>query len=486
LTQVSVAAVDLGASNGRVLAGQVGEGRLDMRVLNRFPNVPVRVAGVLQWDIQALYQGVIEGLRGASREGGHLDSVGIDAWAVDYGLLDATGALIANPVHYRDERTAGVMERVLQVVPATELYQLTGIQFLPINTVYQLVAALATPEIAAAKTLLLIPDLVSFWLTGEIGAESTNASTTQLLDVNTGQWATDLMNRLGIDAQLFPPLRHPGAPAGHLRRDVLAETALTGPVAVTTVGSHDTASAVVAVPAVTTNFGYISCGTWSLVGVELDQPVLTAAARSANFTNEAGVDGTTRFLRNVMGLWLLQECVRTWHSLGLPADLETLVMDAGRVPPFTAVIDPDDPAFLPPGDMPARIASDCARRGQTPPQSQAETVRCILDSLALAYRSAIREAQQLSGRSVDVLHIVGGGSRNALLCQLTADACAVPVVAGPVEAAAVGNVLVQARALGAAPGSLRDLRQLVRDTTELRRYEPQGGQALWDAAATRV
>jgi len=486
LTQVSVAAVDLGASSGRVLVGQVGDGRLELREVNRFANIPVRVAGVLQWDILALYRGVIEGLRAAGREVGQLDSVGIDSWAVDYGLLDATGALLANPVHYRDERTAGVMERVLQKVPAADLYQITGIQFLPINTLYQLVAALDTPAMAAAKTVLLLPDLVSFWLTGDIGAESTNASTTQLLDVNTGQWATGLMNQLGIDPQLFPPLRHPGAPAGHLRSDVLAQTGLIGPVAVTTVGSHDTASAVVGVPAVVPNFGYVSCGTWSLVGLELDQPVLTDAARSANFTNEAGVDGTTRFLRNVMGLWLLQECVHTWNSLGLPADLETLLGEAGRVPPFTAVIDPDDPVFLPPGDMPARIASACERRGQTPPQSQAETVRCILDSLALAYRSAMREAQQLSGRSVEVVHIVGGGSRNALLCQLTADACAVAVVAGPVEAAAIGNVLVQARALGAVGGSLRDLRQLVCDTTELRRYEPQGGQAAWDAAAARL
>jgi rhamnulokinase len=486
LTQVSVAAVDLGASSGRVLVGQVGAGRLELRELHRFPNVPVRVAGVLQWDILALYRGVLNGLRAAGREVGRLDSIGIDSWAVDFGLIDATGALLANPVHYRDERSAGVMERVLQTVPAKELYQLTGIQFLPINTVYQLVATLGTPVMAAAKTLLLVPDLVSFWLTGDIGAESTNASTTQLLDVNTGQWATGVMNRLGIDPQLFPPLRHPGAQAGRLRSEVLAETGLIGPVAVTTVGSHDTASAVVGVPAVAPNFGYISCGTWSLVGLELDQPVLTDAARSANFTNEAGVDGTTRFLRNVMGLWLLQECVRTWNSLGLPADLENLLVEAGRVPPFTAVIDPDDPVFLSPGDMPARIAGACERRGQTPPQSQAETVRCILDSLALAYRKAIREAQQLSGRSVEVLHIVGGGSRNALLCQLTADACAVPVVAGPVEAAAVGNVLVQARALGAVAGSLRDLRQLVCDTTELRRYEPQGRQAVWDAAAARL
>jgi rhamnulokinase len=466
--------------------GQVGDGRLELREVNRFPNVPVRVAGVLQWDILALYRGVLEGLRAAGREAGPLDSVGVDAWAVDYGLIDASGALLANPVHYRDERTAGVMERVLQTVPAAELYQVTGIQFLPINTVYQLVAASAMPVMALAKTVLLVPDLVSFWLTGDIGAESTNASTTQLLDISTGQWAVGVMKLLGIDPQLFPSLRHPGAPAGHLRTEVLAETGLTGPVPVTTVGSHDTASAVVGVPAVAPNFGYISCGTWSLVGLELDEPVLTDAARSANFTNEAGVDGTTRFLRNVMGLWLLQECVRTWNSLGLPADLETLLVEAGRVPPFTAVIDPDDPVFLAPGDMPARIAQVCERRGQTPPQSQAQTVRCILDSLALAYRSAIREAQQLSGRTIEVLHIVGGGSRNALLCQLTADACAVPVVAGPVEAAAIGNVLVQARALGAVAGSLTDLRQLVCDTTQLRRYEPQGSSAAWHAAAARL
>ena len=450
------------------------------------PIVPVRVAGVLQWDILALYRGVLEGLRAAGREFGQLDSVGIDSWAVDYGLLDASGALLANPVHYRDERTAGVMERVFQTVPAEELYKTTGIQFLPINTVYQLVAGSTAPVMAVAKTLLLIPDLVSYWLTGVIGAEITNASTTQLFDVSTGQWATGVMSVLGIDPQLFPPLRRPGTPAGHLRDDVLTETGLVGPVVVTAVGSHDTASAVVGVPAVTPNFGYISCGTWSLVGLELDQPVLTDAARLANFTNEAGVDGTIRFLRNVMGLWLLQECVRTWNSLGLPADLETLLVEAGRVPPFTAVIDPDDPVFLSPGDMPARIASACERRRETPPQSQAQTVRCILDSLALAYRSAIREAQQLSGRTIEVLHIVGGGSRNALLCQLTADACALPVVAGPVEAAAIGNVLVQARALGAVTGTLTDLRQLVCDTTQLHRYEPHGAQGAWDAAAARL
>jgi rhamnulokinase len=481
-----VAAVDLGASSGRVMVGRVGDGRLDVHEVSRRANVPLRVDGSLQWDIHGLYRGILDGLRAAGVEAGGLDSVGIDSWAIDYGLLDASGTLLGNPLHYRDERTAGVMQRVLERVPAAELYRRSGIQFLPFNTVYQLVAALPTAEMAAAKTMVLIPDLVSYWLTGELGAEVTNASTTQLLDIASGQWATDIMARLGIDAAMFAALRQPGSSAGHLSTEVLRETGLTGPVGVTVVGSHDTASAVVAIPATTENFGYISCGTWSLVGLELDRPILTDASRQANFTNEAGVDGTTRFLRNVMGLWLLQECIREWAALGLPADLETLLGDAGRVPAFTAVVNPDDAALLAPGDMPARIAAACERHGQSAPRTQAETVRCIVDSLALAHRAALHQAQELSGWSVDVLHIVGGGSRNALLCQLTADACGVPVVAGPVEAAATGNVLVQARALGVISGGLADLRRLVADTTSVQRYEPRTAPERWAVAATRV
>lgn len=468
------------------MVGRVGDGRLEVHEVSRRANVPLRVDGSLQWDIDGLYRGVLEGLRAAGRDAGGLDSVGIDSWAIDYGLLDATGTLLGNPVHYRDERTAGVMQRVLEKVPAAELYRRSGIQFLPFNTVYQMVAALPTAEMAAAKTMVLIPDLVSFWLTGELGAEVTNASTTQLLDIATGQWATDIMARLGLDAALFAPLRQPGSSAGQLNAAVGRELGLTVPVAVTVVGSHDTASAVVGIPAKTEDFGYISCGTWSLVGLELPSPILTDASREANFTNEAGVDGTTRFLRNVMGLWLLQECLRTWAALGLPTDLDTLLEDASRVPAFTAVVNPDDAALLAPDDMPARIAAACERYGQAAPRTQAETVRCILDSLALAHRAALRQAQELSGRAVDVLHIVGGGSRNALLCQLTADACAMPVVAGPVEAAATGNVLVQARALGAVSGGLADLRRLVADTTEVQRYEPRSAPALWTAAASRV
>ena len=294
------------------------------------------------------------------------------------------------------------------------------------------------------------------------------------------------MGRLGIDRTMFPPLCEPGDPIGDLAPETLDATGLTGSVAVVAVGSHDTASAVAGVPAQGERFAYISSGTWSLVGVELEVPVLTDASRRANFTNELGVDGTVRYLRNVMGMWLLQESLRTWSKQGRPADLETLLREAAVVPAFAAVVDPDDAAFLPPGDMPARIATACERLGQPAPTSWAGTVRCILDSLALAYRRAVRRAQELSGRDVDVVHVVGGGARNALLCQLTADACGMPVVAGPVEATALGNVLVQARTLGAVNGGLADLRGLLRKTQELRRYEPRTNQTAWREAEARL
>ncbi|HEY0126582.1 MAG TPA: FGGY-family carbohydrate kinase, partial [Blastococcus sp.] len=354
-------------------------------------------------------------------------------------------------------------------------------------TVFQLAAARGTAGFAAARQLLLVPDLFARWLTGATGAELTNASTTGLLDATTRDWAWDLVDRLALPRALFPPIRQPGDRLGELLPDVLAETGLPGPVPVTAVGSHDTASAVVGVPASSERFAYVSCGTWSLVGVELEKPVLTEASRAAGFTNELGVDGTVRYLRNVMGLWLLQESQRTWAAAGLPADLPELLAAAARVPAFTAVVDPDDARFLPPGDMPARIAEACAGTGQVPPQSQAETVRCILDSLALAYRRTVRRAADLSGRDVEVVHLVGGGARNTLLCQLTADACGLPVVAGPVEAAALGNALVQARAAGVVPGGLAELRALLRTTQETRTYQPSAAaEASWAAAAARI
>jgi sugar (pentulose or hexulose) kinase len=472
--EVTVAAVDLGASSGRVMVGRLGRGTVELVEVHRFPNEPVRVRDTLHWDILALHRGVLRGLRAA----GEVTSIGIDSWAVDYGLLDAGGALLGNPVHYRDGRTEGVMERVAKRIGEERLYATTGLQQLPFNTLYQLAAAAGTPQYEVARLLLLIPDLIAYWLTGEVGAEVTNASTTQVYDLRRRGWATGLMADAGIRADLFPPLREPGTRIG----PVLGGLALPGRPDVVAVGSHDTASAVVGVPADGGHFAYISCGTWSLVGVELDAPVLTDASRRANFTNEGGVDGTIRYLRNVMGLWLLQESLRTWGDPDLPA----LLRQAAAEPAFAAVVDPDDPAFLAPGDMPGRIAEACRRAGGDVPCTPAAVVRCILDSLALAHRRAVRQAQELSGRHVDVVHIVGGGARNALLCQLTADACGLPVLAGPVESTALGNLLVQARAAGAAGGNLDALRGVLRDTQHIVRYEPRADEPRWRAAETRM
>ncbi|MEU6665565.1 rhamnulokinase family protein [Streptomyces sp. NPDC046727] len=473
----SYAAVDLGASSGRVMVGRVSPDSVELSEAHRFPNRPVRVPEGLRWDILALYDGVLAGLRAAGR----VDSVGVDSWAVDYGLLDADGALLGNPVHYRDARTEGVAEKVWATVPAAELYAATGIQYAPFNTLYQLTAARASSQFARAERLLLVPDLLTYWLTGEQGTELTNASTTQLVDPRTRTWSYGVAERLGIDLGLFAPLRQPGDPAGTLRPEVLAATGLTGPVPVTAVGSHDTASAVAAVPATGERFAYICTGTWSLAGLELSAPVLTEESRAANFTNELGLDGTVRYLRNIMGLWLLQECVRSW---GEP-DLGLLLREAAGVPTLRSVVDAGDEAFLAPGRMPERIAEACRASGQPVPGTRAEVTRCILDSLALAHRRAVLDAQRLADHPVDVVYLVGGGTRNALLCQLTADACGLPVVAGATEATALGNVLVQARAHGLV-GDLADLRRLLTRTQPLTRYTPRGDAGRWRAAQARL
>jgi rhamnulokinase len=517
-----MAAVDLGASGGRVIAGRVSASGVELHEVSRFPNQPVRAGGTLHWDILGLYRSVCSGLTAAASTFS-LASAGIDTWGVDYGLLDAAGALVGNPVHYRDSRTDGVTVPV----SAETLYAVTGIQHLPINTIYQLAAAAGTPALSAAKTLLLIPDLLAYWLTGAIGAEVTNASTTGLLDVTTRTWAAGLIEQAGIPAGIFPPLRQPGDLIGPITAGQAGvgagggahgPGALVGggkPVPLVAVGSHDTASAVVAVPASGPHFAYISSGTWSLVGLELDAPVLTEESRLANFTNEGGIDGTIRYLRNVTGLWLLQECVRTWGvsvesatgptaepAAGRPAtgpmagpdarasagppDLGSLLTAAAAEDPLRYVFDADDPVFLPPGDMPVRICSWLSARDLPAPSTPAQLVRCILDSLALAYRRALLDAQSLSGRHADVVHIVGGGARNDLLCQLTADATGLPVVAGPAEATALGNVLVQARALGAAPATLPGMRAILRSCLPLRTFSPAGDGVAWERAAARL
>ncbi|HEX6327855.1 MAG TPA: rhamnulokinase family protein [Jiangellaceae bacterium] len=468
------------------MVGRVGPNSLEFLETHRFRNIPVTVLGTLHWDILSIYREILDGLRTAAKLAPGLASVAIDSWAVDYGLLDDRGALLSNPVHYRDGRTRGVVDKVLAGIDAQWLYQTTGLQQLPFNTIYQLKAEAEAGVLDRAETLLMIPDLITDWLTGEVGGEVTNASTTQLFDVRARTWARDLMERVGLPPRIFPDLRLPGTRIGGLVQKVRDDTGIPVGTVVTAAGSHDTASAVVAVPAQSENFAYISCGTWSLVGLELDQPVLSEGGRLANFTNEVGVDGKIRCLRNVMGLWLLQASLRTWELAGQPADLRALVEAAAELPALTRVIDPDRAEFLPPGDMPSRIASACARAGQPSPHSPAETVRCILDSLAVAYRRVVRQAADLAGPQVDVIHLVGGGAQNDLLSQLTADACGVPVLAGPVEATALGNVLVQARALGAIDGDLDAMRSLVARTQRIVRYEPRGDDGDWAAAESRV
>ncbi|MFJ3818175.1 rhamnulokinase family protein [Streptomyces sp. NPDC090056] len=478
------AAVDLGATSGRVIVGRVGRDNLDLTEVHRFPNTPVRLPDGLRWDVLSLFQGILEGLREAARSGG-VASVGVDTWAVDYGLLDADGALLGHPFHYRDERTDGAAADVWARIGAKELYSVTGLQHLPFNTVFQLAASANTAQRDAARTLLLVPDLLVHWLTGSIGAEETNASTTGLFDARTGTWSNNILSRLSLDPGLFPPLRAPGDPAGTLLPHVAAFTGLGPRTPVTTVASHDTASAVVAVPATKPGFAYISCGTWSLAGLELDAPVLSEESRAANFTNERGIDGTVRYLRNIMGMWLLEECRRTWEKENLPTHIPTLLADAARAEAFASLLDPDAPEFLAPGDMPARIREYCARTGQRVPYSQGAVVRCILESLALAHRRTLRQAAELAGRDITRIHLVGGGSRNDLLCQLTADATGLPVIAGPTEATALGNILVQARAAGLVE-DLADMRRLIASTQHLRHYAPRGDTAAWDTAAARL
>ncbi|MFC8103062.1 rhamnulokinase family protein [Streptomyces sp. NPDC057363] len=478
------AAVDLGATSGRVILGRVGPDDLDLTEAHRFPNTPVRLPDGLHWNLLALFQGTVDGLRQAARAGSVV-SIGVDTWAVDYGLLDADGVLLGAPYHYRDSRTDDAAQRVWPRVGPKELYRISGLQHLPFNTVFQLASAAGTSQLDAARTLLLIPDLLVHWLTGTIGAEATNASTTGLYDARTGTWSGELLDRLSIDPALLPPLRRPGDPAGTLLPHVAAHTGLDTSTPVVTVASHDTASAVAAVPATEPHFAYISCGTWSLAGLELDAPVLTEDSRAANFTNELGVDGTVRYLRNIMGMWLLEECRRTWEARGLPTHIHVLLAEAARSRAFGAIVDPDDPGFLAPGDMPERIRAYCRRTGQPAPVSQGAVVRCVLESLALAHRRTLRQAAELAGRDITHIHLVGGGSRNDLLCQLTADATGLPVIAGPAEATALGNILVQARAAGVV-ADLAAMRRLVASTQHLRHYTPGGDSAAWDAAAARL
>jgi len=481
-TSTAFAAADLGASSGRVILGTLADGRFHLEEVTRFPNGPLALGDSIRWDATGLFTRIRDGLNAAIRHSGGLASAGVDTWGVDYGRLDAAGTLIEPPFNYRDARTNGVPERVFAGLPADLLYSRAGLQVMPFNTIFQLVADEGWEGV---ERVLLLPDLFGYWLTGRGVAEVTIASTTGLLDVASRQWSAatcdHLTTRYGIPAaRVLPELVEPGTRLADSAPGVL--DAITPVVAV---GSHDTASAVAAIPADRTDFAFISSGTWSLVGLELPEPVLSEESRQADFTNELGVDQTVRYLKNVMGLWVLSESVRTWNEQGRNVELLGLLAEAARQPALACVVDINDDRLLPPGDMPARLRRIAAETGQTLGESSAEIARCILDSLALAYRRTIRNACRLAGREVGVVHIVGGGSQNRFLCQLTADATGLPVVAGPAEGTALGNLLVQARAMGALSGDLTALRRVAIASSDLIRYEPGGSgiaPAAWDAA----
>ena len=476
--------VDLGAQSGRVAVGRFDGERLAVSTVHRFPNVPVRTRGTLHWDVLRLFDGVLEGLRAAGRDGGRIDSVGVDSWGVDFALLDRAGRLVQNPVNYRDTRRADAMDGVLAKVPARELYQRTGIQLMPINSVFELAAMAAEddPALEAAATLLMIPDLMHYWLGGSRVSEYTNATTTQCFDAHTGTWARDILERLAIPTELLPEVVPPATVLAPLAPDVAEETRLDAAVVVAG-ATHDTASAVAAIPLGREGSAFISAGTWSLVGLELPGPVIDDRTYAANLTNEGGVAGTTRVLRNVAGLWLLHECRRAWALEGFDRSYEELVDLAASAPQLRSLVDSNDPVFAAPDDMPRRIGEYCASTDQPRPDDPGAVVRCILESLALKHAETLDLLADATGSGLREVHIVGGGARNALLCRWTAEASGLPVHAGPAEATEVGNLLVQALALGEL-GSIDDARDVVRASFEETVYEPAETE-LWRAARGR-
>jgi rhamnulokinase len=464
------AAVDLGASSGRVVTGRLDGDRVVLEERHRFANRPVRLPDGLRWNLLHLFTEGLEGLRRA----GPLAGVGVDTWGVDYAFLDEAGRVLGLPFHYRDGRTDGMVQRAFDRVAAEDLYAVTGIQTMPINTIFQLLAEGDSPAARSAAHIALVPDLLALWLCGELANERTNASTTGLLDARSGEWARALIDRLGIVAPPFGELVEPGTRLGPL----LAHHEL-GDAPVFAVASHDTASAYVAAPLADEHAAILSSGTWSLLGVELPEPVLGDAAREANLTNERGVDGTTRLLKNVMGLWLEQECARLWD-----APFPELHRMAAEAPADVPLFDPDDDVFLAGGDMPALIADACERAGQRQPESRGEVIRSIHVSLACKYRFVLERLEAVTGREIRRLHVIGGGARNALLCRLTSDVTGREVVAGPVEATALGNVLVQLRAAGEI-GSLADVRALAARSTAPSVHEPAPDRDEADATYGR-
>jgi rhamnulokinase len=481
-------AVDLGAESGRVMAGQFDGRRVSLQELHRFGNGPVRLAGTLRWNLVGLWTEIQNGLRKAATEhGSGVSSVGVDTWGVDFVLMNRNDELLGQPWNYRDSRTEGMLERAFARVSRAEIFAQTGLQFMEINSLYQLMAMCwRDPELVAQATrFLMIPDFFHWCLCGSRVVEFTNATTTQMLSASSRNWATEMLRKLDIPVSMFPELVTPGTPLGTLRRDVAESTGLSG-VQVIAPATHDTGSAVAAVPTTLTGnpeWAYLSSGTWSLLGVEVADAVLTEQALKYNVTNEGGIGGTYRLLKNIMGLWLVQQCRAAFEQRGMHLDYAELTRRAAAAPAFRSLVNPDRPEFLRPEDMTAAIAAECRRTGQPVPEDEGQFIRCALESLALKYRMVLEWMQELTGVRVKVLHVVGGGSRNALLNQFTADACGIPVMAGPVEATALGNVLVQAMAAGDL-GSLQDIREVVRQSEIITEFAPSRDSG-WDEAWQR-
>jgi len=477
-------AFDLGAESGRAIVGSIADGELSLDTVHRFPNGPVDVAGTLHWNALGLFQEMKAGLRAAAAQYGPPASLGCDTWGVDFALLSSQGELLSNPVHYRDSRTNGMLEVAFDIVPRDEIYKATGIQFMEINTLFQLLsmARRKSPLLGVADRMVMMAGLFHYLFTGNAVAECSLASTSQMYDPNAGQWAKALLDELGIPTAVLPEIVPCGSKVGVLR-DAIATEAGVERVDVIAPACHDTAAAVAAVPAKGEGWAYISSGTWSLMGAEIRKPMISDNALRFNFTNEGGVDGTFRFLKNIMGLWLVQQCRRRWERDGEALDYATLTKMAAEAQPFKAFVNPNDPAFLNPPDMPQAIVDFCERTGQEKPETREEVLRCALESLALCYRATLMQLNETLGTKHEVLHVVGGGSQNDLLNQFTADACGIPVYTGPVEATAAGNILMQAVALGDLAG-LEDLRQVVRNSFEVRAFEPRE-QDEWDEAFER-
>ncbi|MGE5583761.1 MAG: rhamnulokinase [Bacillota bacterium] len=478
-------AFDYGASSGRAILGKFDGNRLSLEEVSRFPNEPVMVGESLYWDVLRLYhemkQGILKCVSGGNKE---IASIGIDTWGVDFGLLDASGKLLANPYHYRDKNTEGMIEEACKIVPRREIYEQTGIQFMVFNTLYQLLSLKInnSPLLEKASAMLFMPDLFRYFLTGEKSCEYTIASTSQMLNPKTGEWARPLLEKLGIPQNILTGIVDAGNIAGKLRTTVSDELNI-GAIPVVAVAEHDTGSAVVSIPAIEGRYAYLSSGTWSLLGVELEEPLINDLTYNLDYTNEGGLNRTARLLKNIMGLWIYQECKRAWDKMGEEANFDQLEEGALKSEPFKALIDPDDGSFYHPGNMPEKIRDFCRRTGQEIPGTKPEIVRCVMESLALKYRMTLEGLEKIVGYSIPVLHIVGGGCRNAVLSQFTADAIARPVIAGPVEATAAGNLITQLIALGEIK-NVAEGRKIIKNSFSTFEYLPASGLS-WETAYER-